>query len=344
MIALTFLSVKFFFIFFLKRKGIIEKPMSSYIFESVECANDIPIKAFVTGIKSSSFHWHYEYELLTVLKGELTIQYGSKVSCMKEGDVILVNARTIHSIFSDTSNMVMVVQLGEELFRNLKDKNSFFTFYLDSVQNSIPPKCDYSLINAQMAKIVQGCQTLENERCKNKVSPYRIRAEIYTLVADLVDYVEHDIDFKKDGNYSKLQDAINYIDYMKENLQNFDVLNDLCEHFKISRKTLDRSMSDALDLSSKDMLEILRTDRAKQLLSSTEKSPAFIIDECGFGSEKTFYRIFKEQTGITPREYREKGQQEVYKNIGNQLRSYLHVESDESEKLIQKFLDNLQNS
>ncbi len=99
--------------------------------------------------------------------------------------------------------MVMVVQLGEELFRNLKDKNSFFTFYLDSVQNSIPPKCDYSLINAQMAKIVQGCQTLENERCKNKVSPYRIRAEIYTLVADLVDYVEHDIDFKKDGSVQK---------------------------------------------------------------------------------------------------------------------------------------------
>ena len=38
--------------------------MSSYIFETVEFEKKYPVNAFVASIQSSSFHWHYEYELL----------------------------------------------------------------------------------------------------------------------------------------------------------------------------------------------------------------------------------------------------------------------------------------
>lgn len=316
----------------------------SYVFESVEYKNDFSVKAFVTGIKSSSFHWHYEYELLNVLQGRLTVCYGSKISELKEGDVILINSKCIHSISADCDNTVIVLQLGRELFTSCKDKNAVFNFYLDSVQNAVPPKCEYSKIIKQMAKIVHGVQTADDERCKNSMSSYRIRAEIDTLVADLMDYVEHDVSFQSSDDNSSLQDAITYIDYMKNHLQDFDVLGDLCEKFKISRKTLDRNMQSCVALSSKDMLEILRIDMAKRLLSSTDKSPAYIIDDCGFGSEKTFYRIFKEKTRLTPFDYRKQGEQEMVKNVGDQLRSYLRVENEKSEKLLQKFMQNLENS
>lgn len=316
----------------------------SYIFESVEYKNDFSVKAFVTGIKSSSFHWHYEYELLNVLRGKLTICYGSKISELKEGDVVLINSKCIHSLSADSGNTIMILQLDRELFASPKDKNAVFNFYLDSVQNTIPPKCEYSRIIKQMAKIVHGVQTADDERSRNKMSSYRIRAEIYALAADLMDYVEHDVSFQNSNDNSALQDAIAYIDYMKNHLRDFDVLGDLCERFKISRKTLDRNMQSCVVLSSKDMLELLRLDMAKKLLSSTDKSPAYIIDECGFGSEKTFYRIFKEQTGLTPLDYRKQGEQEAMKNVGDQIRSYLRVENDESEKLLLKFMKNLENS
>ena len=136
----------------------------SYVFESVEYKNDFSVKAFVTGIKSSSFHWHYEYELLNVLQGRLTVCYGSKISELKEGDVILINSKCIHSISADCDNTVIVLQLGRELFTSCKDKNAVFNFYLDSVQNAVPPKCEYSKIIKQMAKIVHGVQTADDER------------------------------------------------------------------------------------------------------------------------------------------------------------------------------------
>lgn len=318
--------------------------MSSYIYESVERENDLPLKAFITGIKSSSFHWHYEYEIISVLKGKITLRYGSKVSELSEGDIVLVNSRTIHSIYSDTENTCMVIQLGPEFFYSQKNKNASFNFYLDSAQNTLPPKCSYSKFTSRVAKIVQGYQFLNDEKHPDRISNYRIRAEVLTLIADIMDYVEYDVSFQVNSNNSDLQNAIIYIDYMKDHLADFDVLGDLCENHKISRKTLDRNIQSCVSLSPKALLDILRTDKAKNLLIHSDKTTSFIIDDCGFGSEKTFYRIFKEQTGMTPLEFRDKGKTDLYKNLSDQLRSYLQVENDESEKLLQQFLDNLENN
>ena len=320
--------------------------MSSYIFESIECKNELPVTGFITGIKNSFFHWHYEYELISVLKGSITVRYGSIVSNMKEGDIIMVNSRTIHSIQAQEQNMVMFIQLGKELFSDSRKSSAVFNFYLDSVQNKIPPSCGYNVIISQMAKIIHGIKTQDDDLCKNKISSYRLRAEVYNLLADIMDYVEHDVIFLK-GNETeseKLEDTMQCIDYIKDHLADFDVLGDVCTKFNVSRKTLDRNMHSFVNMSSKEMLELLRLEKAKRLLSATNKTPSFIISECGFGSEKTFYRVFKEQTGVTPVEYRNNCKKNVVEEVGNQLKSYLRVEDSESEKMLRKFMDNLTNA
>ena len=48
----------------------------------------------------------------------------------------------------------------------------------------------------------------------------------------------------------------------------------------------------------------LRVDAASNLLKNTDMSLVDIAFECGFGSERNFYRSFKEFTGLTPKEYR----------------------------------------
>ena len=49
----------------------------------------------------------------------------------------------------------------------------------------------------------------------------------------------------------------------------------------------------------------VRVDKARHLLRESSKSRTEICYECGFGSERSFHRQFKEITGFSPGEYKE---------------------------------------
>lgn len=61
------------------------------------------------------------------------------------------------------------------------------------------------------------------------------------------------------------------------------------------------------DLSLPRVVNRYRVNYACELLSDTDKEIADIALHCGFGSIRNFNRSFKEQTGFSPREYRENG-------------------------------------
>ena len=57
-------------------------------------------------------------------------------------------------------------------------------------------------------------------------------------------------------------------------------------------------------LSFIDYLNRLRTDEAKTLLSTTERSVRDIAADVGYDSDKNFIRVFKKYEGVTPGQYR----------------------------------------
>ena len=66
--------------------------MQYSIFENIEHHKDYPAKIFVVSIDHSDLHWHYDYELVVVLKGSLTLNYGLQRYVIREGDIVLVNS------------------------------------------------------------------------------------------------------------------------------------------------------------------------------------------------------------------------------------------------------------
>ncbi len=76
-------------------------------------------------------------------------------------------------------------------------------------------------------------------------------------------------------------------------------------------------------------------EKAKNLLKNTNKNMNYILDTCGFGSEKTFYRIFKQETGLTPRLFREKGQ---IIDASNSLKGYLNFEATKILAILKKMI------
>lgn len=307
-----------------------EGVMPYSIYESINENPSRFVNAFVAPIQSSAFHWHNEYELIGVLKGSITVRVQSELVCLKKGDLLLVNSNVIHAIDStgEEENLCMLVQMRPDLFVSDESDPSELLFYLNSTDEE-EPSCGFSHFYKRMAKIVY--QSMREE----KHAQFRVRAEACGLIADLFDYVVYDVRFRDKRSRSDEQLTVSIIEYLENNLSEEQLAEMTCHEFGVSRKTLDRNLKQTLGVTGKEIVDRLRMDKAKELLKNTNKTMSYILDACGFGSEKTFYRMFRQETGVTPKEFRESGS---IVNENHELRGYLDFEAFEVKKLLQDII------
>ena len=67
---------------------------------------------------------------------------------------------------------------------------------------------------------------------------------------------------------------------------------------------LSRLFSERVEGGFQHYLQILRVEKAKALLTTSDRTISEIMFESGFSDQRTFNRVFKCLTGKTPREYR----------------------------------------
>ena len=165
---------------------------------------------------------------------------------------------------------------------------------------------------------------------ENKHKQLRVRAQVCTLIADLFDYVVYDVRFGDLATRNDQELTVAIIEFLEQHLEEENITELTCKKFGLSRKSLDRNLKMTLGSTGKEMIENLRVEKAKNLLKNTNKNMNYILDACGFGSEKTFYRVFREETGVTPNVFRQKGQVDHYDQA---LKGYLDYETTEVKKL-----------
>ena len=71
-----------------------------------------------------------------------------------------------------------------------------------------------------------------------------------------------------------------------------------------SESYFSRAINKTAGFGFNTLLAMIRIESAKKLLLETKKSIVEIVIECGFGSERSFYRQFKDMTGVSPLRYR----------------------------------------
>jgi AraC-like DNA-binding protein len=86
-------------------------------------------------------------------------------------------------------------------------------------------------------------------------------------------------------------------------------LSDLALQFSISASRLSELIKQTTGQTFVHFVNDLRLRHACSLLVSTDMSVADIAMEAGYGSYKTFSRIFRESKGLVPRDYRKQKQQ-----------------------------------
>ena len=96
------------------------------------------------------------------------------------------------------------------------------------------------------------------------------------------------------------------IQYVHTDYLNLLTQDSLCKKFNVSTTYVSRLFKKFLNKNFVDYLHTLRVRRASSLLRTTEMPIYDISFDSGFESFRTFSRVFKEQTGMTPRDFKMK--------------------------------------
>ena len=228
------------------------------------------------------FHLHPSAELLLVTKGELTISViGKPDEIIREGNCALIFPLQSHAYDRPA---------GTEYFR-FNFSPSLLQSFFNPIKGYIGDKSVFPISLAEYEHFFDTVRT-------GTVTTFKVKGFLYNIIAD---YCRSVTLIKKQNDNSIIQKVIEYIE---EHKSEKITIADTALALGYNDKYLSRTINEAAGFGFSTLLSTMRMETARNLLKNTQRTIVDIAIECGFGSERNFYRAFKEFTGYTPNEYR----------------------------------------
>lgn len=159
----------------------------------------------------------------------------------------------------------------------------------------------YSKVLSVIIKVLQTKKISYSEELRND---YEFIADILQNDTDNIYSVVIEL-MEKINIYSEKKDTKNIIPYISENYSNKGLsLEYIASVFKTNPSYVSTFVKNNLNIGFHEFLTNIRVTEAKSLLTKTKKPISEICSEVGFSSRTTFFRSFKQETGMTPSEFR----------------------------------------
>ena len=303
-----------------------------YELERVDHIKKLPMKCMTVSIENSNHHWHYDYEVIFVLQGSITLQVGTEKYVMQEGDIVLINACEIHSLISiPKGNLCLVLQFDTGIITEEYGSERSYFFDFNTVNNDRINKSIIDEIKRNLAKLAL--------TVNRKADGYHflIKSYLYKFISDLFAYTKYDIKSTCHASGDEvLLDTFDMINqYIKSNLKRDFTVMELCNEVGISKSSLYRILKETTSATYKDLVDFYRIEYSKNLLKNTRSPISYIASVSGFDSDASFYRSFKKSVGVSPNIYRNDSSP-ILKSIG--IQGYITFNDSDVETALKKFL------
>ena len=244
-------------------------------------------------------HKHLRLEINHVKKGNCMMHLDNESINFVEGDTMIILSNVNH-VFEAGSGGTTLMQLEflPEIFSGF-DLN--FPGCIDGIGlGSISPFSEENKLikivnNIGIMRVVQ---RIVNE-LEGKNSYYQYLVVMYYAELLVLIYRYMSENYLPVCQNDALKRAISFIRF---NYHKDISINDVAIQADISERYLRSLFSQYLNISPLDYLNQIRINKSIELLRNTELSVKEICFQCGFQSPQYFSRIFKQQTGISPRE------------------------------------------
>lgn len=126
-------------------------------------------------------------------------------------------------------------------------------------------------------------------------------SEQIEAVAQLMHYIlfDHAITIERDNATEAISD------YIKNNIHKKITVDSICKEFGMSKNALYDLFNKNISLPVNQLIINIRVNKAKNLLRNTDKPIGQIAQEVGVGNQTYFCKMFKKETGKSPKEYRQ---------------------------------------
>ena len=245
-------------------------------------------------------HWHWEIARIFVGEARYFIQNPEHVVCPDSSHYLIIPPKITHGW--EATKVPLLINswqvkiepedaIGEQTINNLRQVTMDSRFLIEA--SSVQIQAENLLWKMSHEKYVQ------------QVFGSILSGFARIILGDLLARIDpwpagvHDLEFSVNGLADRLRT------FLDDNLEHPIVLKDLEKHFHYSGRHLARIFQKVHRISIGQYFRQQRIKLAMHWLETTGRSIKDIALSLGFGSPSQFCRCFKEQTGMTPSQYRE---------------------------------------
>ncbi|MBR3978553.1 MAG: helix-turn-helix domain-containing protein [Oscillospiraceae bacterium] len=252
---------------------------------------------------SVEVHHHDFYEVYYLIKGEVEYWVDGRIIRMQTGDLLLINPMELHRPVVHPDSPVyerIVLWINKEYLENLHsgqmDLSRCFDTRLPAHTHLIQPSvAERSALTARMGELVREYYSRE---LGSDLCAYGLFLQFMVQLNRMAQ--QEKAQPEQARQLSALVEKV--LGYIGENLSEPMTLEKIAEQFFVSKYYLSHTFSREVGVSVYRYILLRRLLLARQLLATGEPAGQ-VCRSCGFSDYTSFYRAFKSEYGISPREF-----------------------------------------
>ncbi len=246
-------------------------------------------------------HLHNAIEVVRIFFGELICRIDDEEIILSDGDIILINKRTAHSLscVSDEASFIYI-QIDMDNYTKEQSSNKDKFFYEFIYGKEVLKYKKFEADN-ELGGILE---KIERELKEKRLGyEHFIKSHIFYISAVMLreNLLPHVKESEKRKSILKILPGVHYTESNFASNVNLDDVSIAASTDKFYFCKLFKKISGA---TFTDYLNFVRLGNAEHMLLTTDKNISEISFECGFSSIQYFNRRFKAKNGCSPKEYR----------------------------------------
>ena len=253
-------------------------------------------------------HRHNFVEILFVCQGTSTqIINHSQTVVLEAGDFLFLNQYTSHEILpagpDDIAvNFMVLPEFFDTAFQMVGKDNAISQFLVSTLCQD-DGRGEYLHFKAAGLLTVQNLAENMIWSLVNK-QPDQRRTNQFTMGLLLLELLNH-IDTLDVNSQNRSRTVMAILHYIEENYRDGS-LSALAEELNQPVYALSKLIKSETGCTFKELLQQKRLRRAARLIRETDLPVSSIITAVGYDNTSFFYRVFRSEYGLTPKEYRAK--------------------------------------
>ncbi|WP_160677214.1 AraC family transcriptional regulator [Clostridium sp. C8-1-8] len=254
-------------------------------------------------IRNINIHHHDFYEIYFFIAGDVTYLIEGKAYKLEAGNLVLINSKELHQAVINSEEAYyerIVLWINRGFLKSLSNEEIDLSLCFEGINKKNVLSADFEQ-QKNIRFILNKLVDLENY----KGFGYELLYKAY--ITELMVHINN-LTFKEDTELgvdikkSNLIDGI--IEYINNHIEEDITVDEIAEQFYLSKFHLSREFKKYTGTTIHRYIVQKKLIEAKELI--LKEIPIIdVYKQCGFGDYSNFFRAFKNEYGITPKQYYE---------------------------------------